>query len=120
VVLQIGLNTPFSLLAAGKGQVAEWSLDASAFQTFDAQFRHAGSMTVTFPLGDEPPWMVVLNGSTAISGAFVRCIADLTRRQAIQPPPAVPDQTETQEPGPAQPPPAPSQPYLSPVAPTQR
>ena len=55
---------------------------ATAMQTFDAQFRRAGSMTVSFPSGNEPPWTIGLNGSTAISNAFGRCVTDLTPRTA--------------------------------------
>ena len=78
VVVQIGLDTPWNLQGTGNGQVVEWSLDRTAMQTFDAQFRRAGSMTVSFPSGNEPPWTVGLNGSTAISNAFGRCVTDLT------------------------------------------
>ena len=39
VVVQIGLNTPFSMMGAGNGQMVEWSVDSKAMQTFDAQFR---------------------------------------------------------------------------------
>jgi len=59
-------------------------------QIFDRQFRAAQSMTVTFPDGNELPWTISLDGSTAISNAFGRCITDLTRQlQSGQPPPAV-------------------------------
>ena len=78
VVVQIGLDTPWNLQGMGNGQVVEWSLDRIAVQTFDAQFRRAGSMTVSFPSGNEPPWTVGLNGSTAISNAFGRCVTDMT------------------------------------------
>ena len=77
MVVQIGLDTPWNLQGAGNGQVVEWSLDRIAVQTFDAQFRRAGSMTVSFPSGNEPPWTVGLNGSTAISNAFGRCVTDM-------------------------------------------
>jgi hypothetical protein len=121
VVVQIGLNTPFSMMGAGNGQVVEWSVDSKAIQTFDVQFRQAGSMTVTFPLGDEPPWTVVLNGSTAISNAFGRCVTDQTQRAASRAPTSTaPDQGTTQpisgvpaqpDAGSTQPEPGPSQPY---------
>jgi hypothetical protein len=127
VVVQIGLNAPFSMMGAGNGQVVEWSVDSKAIQTFDAQFRQAGSMTVTFPLGDEPPWTVALNGSTAISNAFGRCVTDQTRREASRPQPtAVPDQAATQpfsglpaqpDAGSTQSEPGSSQPYAPPARP---
>jgi hypothetical protein len=93
VVVQIGLDTPWDLQRVGNGQVVEWSLDRIAVQTFDAQFRRAGSMTVSFPSGNEPPWTVGLNGSTAISNAFGRCVTDKSARASAQPPAPVPSGT---------------------------
>jgi hypothetical protein len=90
VVMQIGLDTPWNLQGVGNGQVVEWSLDRTTMQTFDAQFRRAGSMTVSFPVGNEPPWTIGLNGSTAISNAFGRCVTMLTQRTAQQPSAPVP------------------------------
>jgi hypothetical protein len=121
VTLQIGLDTPWNMQGVGNGQVVEWSLDPDTIQTFDKQFRHNRSLTVTFPSGSEPPWTVALRGSTAISNAFGRCVAVLKRREASQPP-----QTAA-SPGPAttqpyseapvrQPEAAPSQPF-APAAP---
>ena len=88
VVVQVGLNTPWNLQGTGNGQVVEWLLDREAIQAFDAQFRRAGSMTISFPTGNEPPWTVALNGSTAISNAFGRCVTDMTNRAAAQQQPA--------------------------------
>ena len=103
VVMQIGLDTPWNLQGVGKGQVVEWALDRTTVQNFDAQFRRAGSMTLTYPTGNEPPWTIGLNGSTAISNALGRCVTDLTQRaQAQSQQPANPaanpaaDQTPTQ------------------------
>jgi hypothetical protein len=90
VVVQIGLNAPWNVQATGNGQSVEWPLDRASMQTFDVQFRQASSMTVTFPSGSEPPWTVGLNGSTAISNAFGRCVTDLTQRAAAQQPAAPP------------------------------
>jgi hypothetical protein len=84
VVMQIGLNTPWTEQATGHGHDIEWSMDPAAMQWFDRQFRGAASMTVTFPDGNEPPWTIPLAGSTAISDAFGRCIRDLTRQVQAQ------------------------------------
>ena len=89
VVLQVGLETPWTLQGVGNGQTVEWAFDPTTMQTFDAQFRRASSMTMTFPAGNEPPWTIGLNGSTAISNAFGRCVTDLTQR-APQSQPATP------------------------------
>jgi hypothetical protein len=80
VVVQIGLQQPWTEQAVGSGNRVEWTLDRSDIQTFDAQFRRATSMTVTFPSGNEPPWVISLSGSTAASNAMGRCVTDLTRR----------------------------------------
>jgi hypothetical protein len=47
-------------------------------------------MTVSFPSGNEPPWTVGLNGSTAISNAFGRCVTDMSARTSAQQPVPVP------------------------------
>lgn len=105
VVVQIGLDTPWTMQGTGKDQVVEWTLDRGSIQAFDTQFRRALSMTVTFPSGNEPPWTVGLNGSTAISNAMGRCVTDLTARAGTQP----------QGPTPA----GPTQPFSPATAPTQ-
>jgi hypothetical protein len=112
VVLQIGLESPWSMQGIGNGQMVEWTLERTSMPIFDAQFRRASSMTLTFPSGNEPPWTVGLNGSTAISNAFGRCVTDLTRRSPTQSTPpgptqpfgqAQPDATEPAPQAPAQP-----------------
>ncbi len=80
VVMQIGLDAPWNMQGIGNAQEVEWTIDSAAMQTFDAQFRRANSMTVNFPTGNEPPWTIRLNGSTAISNAFGRCVTDLMQR----------------------------------------
>ncbi|HXT81704.1 MAG TPA: hypothetical protein VN702_19230 [Acetobacteraceae bacterium] len=80
VVMQVGLETPWIEQARGHDHGIAWTLDRAAIQTFDKQFRRAGSMTLTFPDGNERPWTISLSGSTAISNAFGRCITDLTRQ----------------------------------------
>jgi hypothetical protein len=49
VVMQVGLDPPWNIKGTGNGQMVEWTIDSAAMQTFDAQFRRAGSMTVNFP-----------------------------------------------------------------------
>ena len=92
VVMQIGLNTPWTMQATGHDHSIDWTLDQGAIQTFDRQFRGASSMTLTFPDGNEPPWMLSLAGSAAISDTLGRCVRDLTQQvraaqsQGNQPP----------------------------------
>jgi hypothetical protein len=110
VVMQVGLNTPWTQQAAGHGQSMDWSLDRGAMQSFDRQFRSASLMTITFPGGNEPPWSVPLTGSMAISETFARCIRDLTRQvQAGQPPVGAPPVTV-----------GPTQPFSAPPASPER
>jgi hypothetical protein len=95
VVMQIGLDAPWNLTGMGNGPLVDWTLDRHTMLTFDAQFRRASSMTLTFPSGNEPPWTVTLSGSTAISNEFARCVTNLTQRTEAQPP-ALPPSGPTQ------------------------
>jgi hypothetical protein len=107
VVMQVGLNTPWTLQGTGHDHSIDWTLDPAAMQTFDRQFRGASSMTLTFPDGNESPWSLSLSGSTAVSDTFGRCIRDLTRQLQANPPP----------PAGAPAPQAPTQPFSTPAAP---
>jgi hypothetical protein len=88
VVMQIGLDQPWTEQAAGKGDRVQWTLDRVNAQIFDDQFRSAASMTVTFPSGTEHSWVISLAGSTAASNAMGRCVTDLTQRAAAAAQPA--------------------------------
>ena len=90
VVMQIGLDRPWTAQAEGDGQRIHWTIGRDAMGEFDAQFRAASSMTVSFPNGSEQPWVIALNGSTAVSNAMGRCIRQMAQRAAAQtaaPPP---------------------------------
>lgn len=104
VVMQVGPNVPWTEQASGDGQTISWTMDRGTMLAFDQQFRTAGSMTLGFPTGNEPPWSMSLTGSMAISNAFGRCVADLTAQQAPPPAPAAP--TQPYAPVPGQPAPA--------------
>jgi hypothetical protein len=39
-------------------------------------------MTVSFPSGNEPPWRVLLAGSTSVDKTFRRCVRGYTARAA--------------------------------------
>jgi hypothetical protein len=111
VVMQIGLNTPWTMQAAGQDHRIDWTLDPNALRTFDRQFRGAGSMTLTFPDGSEPPWVLSLGGSMVISDTFGRCVRDLTRQvQAAQ------SQGSGVPPNSAPPPQGPTQPFSAPAS----
>ncbi|MBN8928269.1 MAG: hypothetical protein BGO51_19365 [Rhodospirillales bacterium 69-11] len=90
VVMQIGLDAPWTMQAHGNEHALSWTMERAAIQTFDEQFRRAMSLTLSFPEGNEAPWTVPLNGSTAISNAFGRCITDLTARSGGTSPAAAP------------------------------
>jgi hypothetical protein len=80
VTLQVGTDPPWTEQAKGSGHRLHWSMDQTAVQLFDTQFRQATTMTLSFPDGNEPVWTLSLDGSTAIDNTFGRCITDLTRR----------------------------------------
>lgn len=96
VVMQIGLNTPWSEQGTGHGQRVEWTMQPSSVQAFDTQFRQAQSMTVTFPSGNEPPWTISLHGSMAASNAMGRCVTAMMQSAtpAAATPPAVQGPTQ--------------------------
>jgi hypothetical protein len=108
VAIQIGLEAPWNMQGTGDGQMVKWTLDNGSMQSFDAQFRRASSMTLNFPAGDEQPWTVGLNGSTAVSNAFGRCVRDLSHRTGMTAAPTGPTQPFGQAPPErTSPPPAP-------------
>lgn len=112
VVVQVGLNVPWTEQAEGNGQTISWTIDRVTMQAFDQQFRGANSMTLSFPTGNEPPWTTSLTGSMAISNAFGRCVTDLTAQQGGSQPASAP-------PAPTQPfGQAPTQPFTPAQAPT--
>jgi hypothetical protein len=90
VVMQVGLEQPWTQQAVGSGNRVQWTISRTDMQTFDAEFRRASSMSVTFPAGSEQPWVLSLAGSTAASNAMGRCITDLTQRAAATAPAAAP------------------------------
>lgn len=85
VVMQVGLEQPWTEQATGNGDRLRWTLDRVNAQIFDDQFRRATLMTITYPSGSERPWLISLAGSTEASNAMGRCVTDLTRRAAAQP-----------------------------------
>ncbi len=124
VVMQVGLNTPWTEQGGGHGNAIDWPIDPSNIRAFYQQFRGASSMTLTFPDGNEPPWTVPLTGSSAITDTIDRCVRDLTRQvQAGQvsgggtAPPASPSApTQPFSPNASAPPPGAPQPDASPPA----
>jgi hypothetical protein len=72
----------------GNGQNVDWTMDRDGMRTFDDQFRRGSSMTFSFPNGNEAPWLIGLNGSTAASNAFGRCVTDMTARSSAPAPAA--------------------------------
>ena len=88
MVMQIGLAEPWNAQGTGNGTSIAWSMTRDETSAFRQQFRQAGSMTLSFPSGNEPPWTVSLRGSTGADNTFARCIRDLTRRQQAQQPTA--------------------------------
>ena len=88
VVMQLGLDAPWTMQGDGNGQNVDWTMDRDGMRTFDDQFRRGSSMTFSFPNGNEAPWLIGLNGSTAASNAFGRCVTDMTARSSAPAPAA--------------------------------
>ncbi|HUB12377.1 MAG TPA: hypothetical protein VMB34_10500 [Acetobacteraceae bacterium] len=98
VVVQVGLERPWTEQAVGSGQGVQWFMPRADVATFDAQFRRASSMTVTFPSGNESAWIISLSGSTAASNAMGRCVTDMTQRAGAPAPPPGPAAQGTTQP----------------------
>ncbi len=96
VVMQVGLNRPWSERAVGHGDRLEWSMDRETVERFDQEFRRAESMTVTFPSGSERPWIVSLKGSAAASSAMGRCVTAMTQEAGATVPAKAGPQSPTQ------------------------
>ncbi len=112
VSLQIDQNPPLQAQGVGHGTAVQWTIPAAGIRSFDTEFRNGTTMTVGFPAGNEPPWTLSLNGSTASSATLWRCVQDLTDRAKAA---AAASATPTQPYGQTASPPAAS----APVAPTQ-
>ncbi len=122
VVIQQEGASPFTAEATGQGNAITWTLPASDAGPFGGEFRAGQEMTISFPSGSEPPWRVLLKGSTAVDDTFRRCIQDYSARAAAArgSPNAA---AEEAAPGPAAPTQpfagAPTQPFAAPGAPPQ-
>ncbi|MDE2514756.1 MAG: hypothetical protein KGL12_01900 [Rhodospirillales bacterium] len=82
VVMQIGQAAPWPATATGNARQIDWTIPAVQSQNFEAQFRQASTMTLSFPGGSEPTWTIPLNGSSAITDAFNRCVGQITATPA--------------------------------------
>jgi len=118
VSVQIDQNPPLQAQGVGHGTAVQWTIPAAGIRSFDTQFRDGTTMTISFPAGNEPPWALSLNGSTAASATLWRCVQDLTDRAKAAA--AAANTTPTQPYGQTAGPPAASPPAASqPAAPTQ-
>ncbi len=88
VVMQVEGAVPWTQEAAGGTHAIFWTLSESESSSFEQAFRDSGEMTVSFPSGNEPPWRVLLAGSTAVDKTFRRCIRDYTARAVAAAPQA--------------------------------
>jgi hypothetical protein len=117
VVLQIDSNPPWTVQAVGHDRIVSWTMSSDVIQEFDQQFRRGSVLAVNFPGGSEPQWVLSLNGSTAISNTFGRCITDMSRTAGVVSPIGGGGTTEPYgqaptQPGPTQP--MPTQPDTQP------
>ncbi len=92
VVMQVSGAVPWTVEATGRAHAMSWSLSETEASAFGGAFRAASEMTISFPSGSEPPWRVLLTGSSAVDGTFRRCITDYTARAAAAAQPQGPTQ----------------------------
>ena len=83
VGMQIDSNPSWTTGAVGHGTTVEWIIGAASITGFDAQFRAGSTMMVSFPSGNEAPWVLSLTGSSAASATLWRCVQDLTGRARL-------------------------------------
>jgi hypothetical protein len=116
--IQIDQNPPLQAQGVGHGTAVQWTIPAAGIRAFDGQFRNGTTMTVSFPAGNEPPWTLSLNGSTASSATLWRCVQDLTDRARASAPAASTGPTQpfgqtTSAPAAPAAPAAPTQPFAA-------
>ncbi len=118
VSMQIDSNPSWTTGAVGSGATVDWTVGAASIVNFDGQFRAGSTMTVTFPSGNEAPWLLSLSGSTAASATLWRCVQDLNDKARLSnPAPIAPATTQPFGQAPTQPfTPPPPQPQAPPGA----
>lgn len=82
VVVQASGAVPWTAEATGRAHAIAWSLGETEASAFGSAFRALNEMTISFPSGSEPPWRLLLTGSSAVDSTFRRCITDYTARAA--------------------------------------
>jgi hypothetical protein len=108
--MQIDRDQSWQAQATGHGTDVEWVISAANIREFDTQFRNGGTLTVSFPSGNEAPWTLALSGSTMASATLWRCVQYLSDRAHVTTP-------ASNAPSPTQPiSQAPTQPYTPPAA----
>lgn len=60
--------------ALGHRDMVQWLVRGDELRPFLARFRQGLRMTVSFPDGDETPWVASLVGSSVTSDLFLRCV----------------------------------------------
>lgn len=98
VSLRVDQRTNWTASGLGSGTEIWWYFSGDSIVPFLDEFQAGLSMVVAFPGGNEPPWHFSLQGTAAMLGALVRCMAELAQRTA---------------------PSGPTQPFGRPSAPTQ-
>ena len=77
IAITFDRSSPWRGMAKGNGLLLFLSLPMTRLVAFEAEFKAAYSMIVSFPGGTEAPWRGDLTGSTAIAGHMARCIRTL-------------------------------------------
>lgn len=110
VTMQVNGQAPWPAEAVGDGTAVTWAIGAASIRDFDTLFRQGRTLTISFPAGNEPPWVLPLAGSTAASQALWRCVQDTRERDhAVSPAANAPPPTQPFTPAPASAPAQPAQ-----------
>ena len=114
VTMQMGRNPVWSARAYGEADHIEFTIPYSGLDSFAREFRFSEAMRITFPEGNEAPWITSLAGTNAILDQFIGCMRAIRNAhpggpsQPYSRAPSQPFGGEPAQPGPT--PPGPSQP----------
>lgn len=74
--LQVDNDPPWMVKAVGSGNHVAWPIQGKVLRSFSREFSRGHELIITFEGGNEPPWIISLNGSAGALSAFRNCIQD--------------------------------------------
>ena len=109
VTMQMDRNPVWSARAYGEADHVEFTIPYSGLDSFAREFRFSEAMRITFPQGNEAPWITSLTGTNAILDQFIGCMRAIHNAHPAGPSqpysgaPSQPFGGEPAQPGPTQP-----------------